>query len=193
MEPRLVELIASGACRVRLSPPLQRLAAALACVLAEKGVTVVSGIDVPNSIPCEEAARAQGRRYALLWCDSVAVPEDSIVFAAGVQAGIRGLRVLKCRQVGSSTYLLEGCGMREIVSVHGCSVRRAELEREVLEALEAVRDAYREYGALRLSDAATVIAARLGVKRGKAREVLVKLARLGLVRVSEGYVIVDEG
>ncbi len=197
--PRLLLLlraIASGECRVKLQPPVRRLAVAFAVALSRVSprLTVLAAeplarlLDGPGVRVAACGEQAGGPPYAVLWCDEV--PQGTVFCAGEACLRVRWLRPLRCRELEGGVYEVSGCGVRGYVKLAGGSLEEAgpPVPPELLRALDALRRAVAEYGSLSIKDAVTVVASELGVARGDARRLLYEAARRGLVRVVEGYV-----
>ncbi len=98
-------------------------------------------------------------------------------------------RTVRVKRISGSLFLLTD-GLREVraeITPNGVTAPR-EPEGLEGEALQVLREAFREYGALTMKDAVLIIAGKLGLKKGEARMVLLDLARSGLVTIRDGYV-----
>ena len=206
---RLSQLDVLGSkVRVYLSPPIQRLALAIAVYIIDKVEPrpcvctdyepfrivlepLTSTYSCNNTIACSS--------YIVLWCENVT---DNILlstlFAAGVplRAPHRyGLARLQARQIDANTFVLKlrvaGQYLTTTVRVSGIELeelRSPPLEAREVELVEALRTALQEYGTLSQRDAVDIISAELGIKRAEARRLLLELIRKGVLVVEEGYI-----
>ena len=195
--------------RVYLSPPIQKLALAIAvhiidkvepkpCICTDYEPFKIVLEPLTTIHPCNHPMKCSS--YIVLWCENIADNIlSSTLFVAGtpLRAPHRyGLTRLQAQQIDSKTFVLKlkiaGQYLSTIVRVNGIELK--ELERVPLEAREAklietLRTALQEYGILSQRDAIDIISAELGVKRAEARRLLLELIRKNMLVVEEGYIV----
>ena len=195
--------------RVYLSPPIQRLALAIAvhiidkvepkpCIYTDYEPFKIVLEPLANTYPCNHMVKCPS--YIVLWCENVADNIlSSTLFVAGVplKAPHRyGLTKLQAQQIDNNTFILKlrVAGQYLTTTVRVSGVELKELKTPPLEAREAklveiLRNALQEYGTLSQRDAIDIISAELGLKRGEARRLLLELVRKGVLIIEEGYIV----
>ncbi len=201
--PGFVEPIAGQGIGVRVEPPYTRFVVALVNTLHRYGIRIVvlaassvaPGLDDDiELVSCNEHAE-QDAKVAILWCDNPPQrsAEDRIIVCAGPSCRtLKQLRRLSVRRVETGygvIYVVSCCGRVELTKIDNNVLAKAELPLELSRTYTAILHMMSEGHSVRVSDAATHVSYVLGVKKGEARKLISELARLGLIKIVEGYVV----
>ncbi|AEM38561.1 hypothetical protein Pyrfu_0692 [Pyrolobus fumarii 1A] len=99
-----------------------------------------------------------------------------------------GLARLTVQPLGEAVYRLKVGGRSMLVTERDGRLCEPQEEPMLSRVAKLLEEAVREYGPLKLGEAAQLLAGELGVTRTEARRLIYEAARAGLIRVDDGYV-----